>query len=155
MSDDNQAVHGPDDAHATFVTHSPDPREVQGVFATYWMPLLKGEGGGFSMAKLKGELYDAWFLVNEARKVYRHVTGGLHDDLTASAEGVIELAERAVQRRIYAAVHKGEDMEAPIGWQEVNAFLAAHDHVALSKDSAARKFDVITGDLGVENDEAP
>lgn len=131
MSDDPQPAHGSDEPHVSFVQHAPDPREVQRVFSTYWMPLLKGEGTAFNVDRLKGELYDAWFLVNEARKVYRHVTGNLTDDLTASAEGIIALAERHVARRIYTAVHRGEDLEAPLDWVGVNAFLAAHGHVAV------------------------
>ena len=154
MSDDTPAEHGQDDPHVSFVQHAPDPREVQRVFSTYWFPLLKGEAGGFNFDRLKGELYDAWFLVNEARKVYRHVTGNLTDDLTASAEGIIALAERHVARRIYAAVHRGEDMEAPLDWAGVNAFLEAHECVSIPKEKAAGMFDVISGELGVADDEA-
>ncbi len=136
MGDNNQGVHGPDDPHVSFVQHAADPREVQRVFTTYWMPLLKAEAGGFNLELLKGELYDAWFLVNEARLVYRHVTGGLTDDLTASAKGIIALADRQMQRRIYAAVHKGEDMEAPLDWAGVNAFLAAQKCYAITREKA-------------------
>lgn len=141
MSENNQGVHGPDDPHVSFVQHAPDPREVQRVFSSYWMPLLKAKAGGFNLELLKGELYDAWFLVNESRKVYRHVTGGLTDDLTASAEGIIELADRQIQRRIYAAVHRGEDLEAPLDWDGVNAFLEAHDYVAIPKERAKDLYD--------------
>lgn len=136
MSDDNKTVHGPDEPHMSFTEHVPSPREVQRVWATYWMPLLRDEGGTFNYERLKGELYDAWFLVNEARKVYRHITGGLMDDLTAASEGVISMAERAIQRRIYAAVHKGESLEAPLDWEGVNAFLAANDSIAIPKSVA-------------------
>lgn len=110
MSDENESVHGPDLPHETFVQHSPRQDEVQRVFSEYWMPLLtEGESkGGFNLERLKGELYDAWFLVNEARLVYRHVTAGLTDDLTASAAGIISMSERKIRERIYAAVHRGE-----------------------------------------------
>jgi hypothetical protein len=134
MSEDRQDVHGADDPHASFVQHVPDQREIQRVWSTYWMPLLKNEDGAFNTELLKGELYDSWFLVNEARRVYHHITGGLMDDLTSSAEGVLALAERKVAQRIYAAVHRGEDMEAPIGWDEVNAFLDAKKCKAISNE---------------------
>ena len=79
------------------------PDDVERVWVGYWAPLLAEGGTG----RLKGELYDAWFLVNQARQVYRHITGGLTDDLCASAEGIIAMADarvgdltRSLQERI-------------------------------------------------------
>jgi hypothetical protein len=88
-------------AHPSLVIDTPDRKAVERVFRAYWLPLLT-EGGKISIEKLKGELYDAWFLVNEARRVYRHVTGGVTDDLTASADGIIAMAERQVDKRLQA-----------------------------------------------------
>lgn len=84
-----------DGAHPSLEVHSPQQAEVERIWKTYWLPLLK-EGG---IARLKGELYDAYFLVNNAREVYRHITGGLCDDLCASADGVIAMAEKRIERR--------------------------------------------------------
>src|SRR5690606_39517010 len=67
--------------------------EIERVWQTYWLPTLRGEDGKVSLERLKAELYDAYFLVDQARRVYHHVTGGLTDDLTASADGIIALAE--------------------------------------------------------------
>jgi hypothetical protein len=83
---------GPEGAHPSFVLDVPSQEGVEEVWRTYWAPLV--EDGG--LARLKGELYDYFHLVTEARKVYRHVTGGLTDDLTASAEGIIALADNRV-----------------------------------------------------------
>lgn len=93
---------GPEFAHHSLVVDTPDRTAVERVFRAYWLPLLQNEHGQISVEKLKGELYDAWHLVNEARKVYRHITGGVTDDLTASADGIIAMAERQVERRLEA-----------------------------------------------------
>jgi hypothetical protein len=111
----------PEYAHATFEPMVADGLKIEVVWREYWRGLfmLSGPGdehlagakldaalimlekrGLLNLAALKAELYDAYFLVDNARKVYRHVTGGLTDDLTASAEGVIAMADRRVWRLI-------------------------------------------------------
>ena len=84
-----------DPPHETFEPHVPQREEVERVWREYWAPILK-DGG---IDRLKGELYDAWWLVNEARQVYHHATCGLSDDLTASAEGIIAIHNRYWMKR--------------------------------------------------------
>ena len=96
---------GPEFAHRSLVIDTPDRSAVERVWRAYWMPLLM-EGGTISLEKLKGELYDSWFLVDNARRVYRHVTGGVTDDLTASADGIIAMAERQTEKRLDALREK-------------------------------------------------
>ena len=85
-----------EDAGSPLQALSATQEEVEAVWVRYWAPILS-EGG---IGRLKGELYDAWHLVNEARKVYRHATGGLCDDLCASAEGIIAMDEARVGRLV-------------------------------------------------------
>lgn len=108
--EDQDELDPTDGAHPSLELHSPQQAEVERVWKTYWLPLLK-EGG---IPRLKGELYDAHFLVNEARQVYRHVTGGLCDDLCASAEGVIAMAEKRVERREQALRERIAELEAEL-----------------------------------------
>ena len=82
----------PDGAHPSLTLDVPDQEEVERVWRTYWLPIVK-EGG---LPRLKGELYDFHRLVDNARAVYRHVTGGMTDDLCASSEGIIAMADRRV-----------------------------------------------------------
>lgn len=86
-----------DGAHESFRLHTPAEDEIERVWQTYWLPTLRGEDGKVSLERLKAELYDAYFLVDQARRVYHHVTGGLTDDLTASADGIIALADRRIE----------------------------------------------------------
>jgi hypothetical protein len=76
--------------HPTLELHSPDAAEVERVWLSYWAPLLR-DGG---LARLKGELYDAWWLVGQVRQVYAWATGGLCSDPCASAAGIIAEGER-------------------------------------------------------------
>lgn len=103
----HERADGPEYAAATFEAVAPTDTRVERVWREYWLPLLRDPvTGRLNVAQLKGELYDAWHLVNEARAVYRHVTGGLCDDLTASAEGIIASAEHAVRLRVERAVER-------------------------------------------------
>jgi hypothetical protein len=65
----------------------PDP--VEDLWRTYWLPLIT-DGGQHapSLLRIKGELFDAFHLIDRARAVYRHVTGGATDDLTLEASVV-------------------------------------------------------------------
>lgn len=85
-----------DGAHESFQAPLPTAEAIDRIWLDYWVPLLRGEDGAMSLERLKAELYDAYHLVTEARKVYRHVTGGLTDDLTASAEGIIAISDQRV-----------------------------------------------------------
>ena len=62
-----------------------------------------------SIEKLKGEMYELLWARDTARKVYLHFTGGLTDNLTISAEGIIALAERKIEERIETAVKLVQD----------------------------------------------
>ena len=106
MRDEDWERGGPAYVPATFDPVVPTSTEVERVWREYWLPLLRRADGRLNVGQLKGELYDAWHLVNEARAVYRHVTGGTCDDLTASAEGIIASAEHAVRLRIERAVER-------------------------------------------------
>ena len=70
------------------------------LWRSYWLPLLTDNGKHPpSLALIKGELFDAYQLVDRARAVYSHVTGGACDDLTAHPDLVCELADRLAERR--------------------------------------------------------
>lgn len=86
-----------DGAHESFRLYLPEPGEIERVWQDYWVPTLRGEDGKVSLERLKAELFDAYFLVDQARRVYHHVTGGLTDDLTASSDGIIALADKRVE----------------------------------------------------------
>lgn len=101
----------PEGAHRSLALRAPSPSEVERVFRSYWLPLLS-EGGKISIERLKGELFDSWHLVNEARRVYRHVTGGVTDDLTASADGIIAMADRRQDERAEGFRNTIRDLEA-------------------------------------------
>lgn len=120
-----------DGAHESFRLHAPAEDEIERVWQTYWLPTLRGEDGKVSLERLKAELYDACFLVDQARRVYHHVTGGLTDDLTASADGIIALADRRIEdltRGLREALEdaKGEARQWLIRCEKArNAVLAA------------------------------
>ena len=86
------------------------PDLVEQVWVRYWAPILASGG----ISALKGELYDSFFLVNEARQVYRHATGGLCDDLTASAEGIIAMDHARVERLTQALRDRIGELEAQL-----------------------------------------
>ena len=88
----------------------PTAEAIEAVWAAYWAPILK-EGG---IPRLKGELYDAWFLVNEARKVYHHATGGLCDDLCASSEGIIAMDRARVEKLMESLRDRITTLEAQV-----------------------------------------
>ena len=72
---------------------------TEDLWRSYWLPLLTDQGTHPpSLDRIKGELYDAYQLVDRARAVYHHVTGGACDDLTAPPELVCELADRRAER---------------------------------------------------------
>jgi hypothetical protein len=102
----------PEHAHASFEPHGADGAEIDRVWQTYWRELLVLPDGSLNKAALRAELYDAWWLVNEARRVYRHVTGGLCDDLTASADGIIACADRREAERVELLKERLRDREA-------------------------------------------
>lgn len=85
----------PEFADASFHVAERNVEAIERVWRTVWIPLIAPKGQ-LILEALKGELYDAAFLVDNARKVYRAVTGGLCSDLTASAEGVIALYQKHV-----------------------------------------------------------
>lgn len=100
-----------DDHHPTLELEVASADRVEHVWRTYWLPIIAPEGR-LSIERLKGELFDAYFLVDNARNVYHHVTGGTTDDLTASAEGIIAMAERQVERRLNRLREKITTLEA-------------------------------------------
>lgn len=103
----------PEHAHESLVIDAPSKDQVERLWRAYWMPLLMVDGR-ISMPKLKGELYDAYFLVDNARRVYHHVTAGATDRLTASAEGIIAMAERVVERRVENLEVQVADLKAQL-----------------------------------------
>jgi hypothetical protein len=112
MSDEQQEVHSEEPispklaegAHHSLELVQPTQEEIDRVFVEEWVPLLT-EGGRLSLEKLKRELYDLHFLCENARVVYRTVTDGLTDNLTASAEGILEAA-KALERKRSRDLHK-------------------------------------------------
>ena len=84
------------------------PEAIEEVWVRYWAPILS-EGG---ITALKAELFEYHFLVDQARKVYRHATGGLCDDLCASAEGIIAMADSRVGDLTRVLRERIEELEA-------------------------------------------
>jgi len=85
-------------AAASYPVTMPVPT-VESVWRSYWLPLLT-DGGAHPpiLDHIKAELFDAFLLVDRARAVYQHVTGGASDDLAAPASFICELADRRVER---------------------------------------------------------
>ena len=98
-----------DGHHPSLVLHAPGPDDVERVWKEHWFPIVR-EGG---MDALKRELFDYDFLVDQARVVYRHVTGGLCDDLCASADGIIAEADRRLQEAIKDAFEEYHARHVP------------------------------------------
>ena len=99
-----------DGAHDSYLREPPSREDVERVWREFWVPLLRDEGR-VSLARLKGELYDCHHLIMAAPRVYRHVTGGLLEDPTASAEAVTALADQHVGRLLRtlgAEIHEAE-----------------------------------------------
>jgi hypothetical protein len=61
------------------------------------------------LAKLKGELYDAWWLVSEARKVYKHVTGGATDRVIQRRTEALEVRIADLRARLSRYEEVGDD----------------------------------------------
>lgn len=97
-----ELVDGPEGAHESFEYEPPSPEEVERVWRRVWLPAISEvveDGDGtrrrrFNLHALKAELFDYNFLIDNARRVYRHITGGLCEDLTASAAGINAMADR-------------------------------------------------------------
>lgn len=97
-----------DGAHESLEYRRGRPEDVERVWREFWFPALakKGlrDGFTFSIEALKAELYDAYHLIMEAPKVYRHVTGGMCDDPCASAEGINAMADEKRAKAIEIAL---------------------------------------------------
>ena len=102
----------PDAPEGYVVVDIPSDEEVERLWKTYWLPkLMKGSEGvddatAVSMgifAEMKAILYEYYWLVQNARKVYKHVTGGITEDLTVSHEGIIAAAEHYTEKRMRLA----------------------------------------------------
>ena len=105
----------PEGAHKTLALHAPNALQVDRIWRTYWLPLFTSDGATkLNLETLKGELYDSWWLVNEARKVYGHITGGVSTDLTASAEGIIALSDRQIERTVHRLEERVRELEAEL-----------------------------------------
>ena len=83
------------------------PDAIEALWTSYWAPLLKEGGAG----SVKAELFEYYHLVNAARLVYRHVTGGVTDDLCASGEGIIAMADARIGELTEALRHRIEVLE--------------------------------------------
>lgn len=101
----------PEGAHASLELRVGTEKAVERVWRAYWLPMLVHDGK-LVLERLKGELFDAWHLVNEARRVYHHVTGGVTDDLTASADGIIAMADRRFTEKTEELRNQIRDLEA-------------------------------------------
>jgi hypothetical protein len=84
----------------------PTPAMIEECWRVFWLPLIRDEDGRVSMAKLKGELFDARHLVMTAPKVYRLVTGGLTDNPCASYKGIAAAFQKHVARACDIAVNE-------------------------------------------------
>lgn len=109
---DDRDGEGPEGAHPSFRVDD-DPEAVERVWRTVWLPLLTNGLPGYPadaiMARIKGELYDYAHLCEEARKVYRHVTGGVVDRLDVSGEAVIATADHRIASLVAALRQRAPD----------------------------------------------
>lgn len=103
-----------DGAHPSFQHERARQAEIERIWTTFWLPSLRGEDGKVSLEKLKGELYDCHHLIMAAPQVYHHVTGGVTDDPTASAEAIIRLAEKRFAERLRLSMEGRPDAPASI-----------------------------------------
>jgi hypothetical protein len=102
----------PDFAHASFEAVQVEQAEVERRWATYWRPLIELPDGSLNMAALKAELFEAYELVDRVRKVYLHITGGLTQDATIPAEGIIAAHDARIERLIEGPRELLRDREA-------------------------------------------
>lgn len=123
VTEDQEAPEGegrPEGAHESFEAWVPSPPEIEKVWLTRSLPSISDEvedGEGkrrrrFSMEKLKAEMFDFAFLIDNAALVYRHITGGVTDNLQASAAGIIAMADRRVAELTFGL---REDLERERG----------------------------------------
>lgn len=101
----------PEGAHPSFHMDD-DPDAVEQSWRRVWLPTLSGSDPSPNpivlLERIKAELHDYLHLVTEARKVYRHVTGGMVDRLDVSGESVVALADHRVAQLLARARSKRE-----------------------------------------------
>lgn len=64
------------------------------IWTEFWLPLLQGTDGRPSLEKIKDELCDFYFVMQQVPKVYCHITGDLLSKLMYRAETIIEAADK-------------------------------------------------------------
>lgn len=62
------------------------------VYNEFWKPLVE-QNGQIDMAALKNELFDYWVTLNEAPKVYEHITNGKFTKPNTDSQFVIDAAD--------------------------------------------------------------
>jgi hypothetical protein len=70
-----------------------EPDEVEKIWQDFWLLLVTDPDGCLNIRKLKEELADYHFVMQQVRKVYDHITGGKLSKPTYFAEVVIEEAD--------------------------------------------------------------
>lgn len=68
-------------------------RERDKIWTKFWLPLLHGTDGRPSLEKIKDELCDFYFVMQQVPKVYCHITGNKLSKLMYKAETVINEAD--------------------------------------------------------------
>lgn len=79
-------------------------QDVEAVWTEFWEPLLTDEDGNVDIELVKAELFDFYFVMNEASKVYCYVTGDTLSKTSYYASSVISVAEERTQQRIDWAI---------------------------------------------------
>lgn len=72
-------------------------KEVDDLYKSYWKDHVETDGV-IDLEKVKRELYDFKKLMEDAMKVYSHVTGGAVSNLLVTAEEVIQRADECKKK---------------------------------------------------------
>jgi hypothetical protein len=78
-------------------------RAVDAVWEGFWWPLMCPDGV-LNAERVKAELYDYHVLMDNASKVYDHVTGGRISKTSTTAEAVIAEADARIMEDIERAI---------------------------------------------------
>ena len=68
--------------------------EVEKIWQDFWKPLVSDMDGCLNIRKLKEELADYHFVMQQVQKVYCHITGNMLSKPTYYAEVVINEADK-------------------------------------------------------------
>ena len=82
---------------------------VEEVWKAFWEPILIKKDGSINIKQLKKELYDFSFVMEQASKVYCHITDGRISKVTTYATVVIAIADAVADEEISRQINKYQE----------------------------------------------